>query len=84
MTDNGLIRVKREGASRARRLASFMTSAEDKARMLAFADELDAQADALAAAAAEPPPTSVTQEQVQVQQGPPAREDEHEKNEKKK
>ena len=84
MTDDGLIRVKREGAKRARRLANFITAAEDKARMLAFADELEAQADALEAAAAEPPgpvvtQRQVTQQQVQVQQGPPASEDEKKK-----
>lgn len=49
MRNAGLIRVKREGAARARRLAAMVTSLEDKARMLAFADELDAQADALEA-----------------------------------
>jgi hypothetical protein len=74
MTSAGQIRVKREGAERARRLADFITSEEDKARMLAFADELDAQADALEAAGEQPAP--VTQEQVQVQQGPPASKDE--------
>ena len=49
MSSNGLIRVKREGAQRARRMASFMTAAEDKARMFAYADELDAHADVLEA-----------------------------------
>ncbi len=86
MTDDGLIRVKREGAERARRLASYITSAEDKARMLAFADELDAQADALEAAPQESPTPvpqqQVTQQQVQVQQGPPAEDEKSKKDEK--
>lgn len=73
MSSNGLIRVKREGAQRARRMASFMTAAEDKARMFAYADELDAQADALEATEEAPLPVV---EQVQVQQGPPAKDDE--------
>ena len=57
MPNIGLIRVKRDGADRARRLAAMATSAEDKARMLAFADDLDAQADALEEAEQGPPPT---------------------------
>jgi hypothetical protein len=47
MANRGLIRVKREGAQRARRLAMSVTSPSDRRGMLAFADELDAQADAL-------------------------------------
>lgn len=42
-----LIRVKREGANRSRRLAAGITSNRDRVRLLAYADELDAQADAL-------------------------------------
>ncbi|HLG46112.1 MAG TPA: hypothetical protein VKY24_07725 [Reyranella sp.] len=47
MRNAGQVRVKREGAERARRLARMMTTLDDKARLLAFAEELDAQADAL-------------------------------------
>lgn len=59
-----LLRVKREGAERSRRLAKTLTSHEDQARLLAFADELDAQADALQEAAQVPPPSD-TQEQTE-------------------
>ena len=69
MSSNGLIRVKREGAQRARRMASFMTAAEDKARMFAYADELDALE------ATEEAPSPVV-DQVQVQQAPPTKDDE--------
>ena len=77
MMGDGLVRVKREGAKRARRLASYITSAQDKARMLAFAEELEAQADALEAEGK--PRAPVTQQQVQVQQGPPASKDDEKK-----
>jgi hypothetical protein len=42
------IQVKREGARRARRLAWGITDELVRERMLAFADELEAEADALA------------------------------------
>jgi hypothetical protein len=41
------IRTKRESAIRARRLAVEISSAADQARALAFAAELEAQADVL-------------------------------------
>jgi hypothetical protein len=41
------IRVKRESADRARRLAKGIVNPADNARLLAFADELTEQADAL-------------------------------------
>lgn len=42
------IRAKREGACRARRLAWSVTDEGIRERMLAFAKELEAEADALA------------------------------------
>jgi hypothetical protein len=42
------IRAKREGARRARRLASGVTDPVIRERMLSFAEELEAEADALA------------------------------------
>lgn len=68
------IRMKREAADRARRLAAQFWSAEDRDRALAFAEEVDAQADELERAFSddgEPQPApKVVQVQVQVQQGP--------------
>lgn len=77
MDDRGQIKAKREAAARARRLATHMTAAEDRERALAFARDLEAEADALARgqAATAPPRGNVTQIQMQVQQGPPAKKD---------
>jgi hypothetical protein len=75
MPNMGLIRTKRDGADRARRLAAMATSADERARMLAFADELDAQADALEGVVQGPPPSTVTRVQVQ----PPPLDDNGEK-----
>ena len=70
------IRMKLEGAARARRLAMAITSDTDRRNVITFAEELEAQAEELERALALPPPQTV-QSQVQVQQGPPA-EDEDE------
>jgi hypothetical protein len=45
--NTGSIKAKRESAARARRLARGLANPEDNARLLAFADELSEQADAL-------------------------------------
>jgi alkanesulfonate monooxygenase SsuD/methylene tetrahydromethanopterin reductase-like flavin-dependent oxidoreductase (luciferase family) len=80
MDDRGQIKAKREAAARARRLAAHMTAAQDRERALAFARDLDAEADALERGLAlkSPPGANVTQMQMQVQQGPPAKKDESE------
>jgi len=74
MSDQGQVRAKREAAARARRLAAHFSSDEDRAQALAFADDLDREANALES---ETPPAAVgpvrTQIQMQVQQGPPAK-----------
>jgi hypothetical protein len=75
--DEGQIAAKREAAARARRLSGEFAAAEDRARMLAFADELDAQADALERTSLAVP--QVTQTQMQMQQGPPAKDDDKSK-----
>jgi hypothetical protein len=69
--DEGQIAAKREAAARARRLSGELAATQDRARLLAFADELDAQADALERASR--PVPQVTQTQMQMQQGPPAK-----------
>jgi alkanesulfonate monooxygenase SsuD/methylene tetrahydromethanopterin reductase-like flavin-dependent oxidoreductase (luciferase family) len=66
------IRMKREAATRARRLAVSFWSPEDRDRALRFAQELEAQADGLAREAAVPGRPQTTQMQMQVQQGPPS------------
>ena len=75
-SDEGEIKAKREAAARARRLLAEFMRADDRARVLKFVADLEAQADALERklAAASPPPNGrpVTQVQMQVQQGPPA------------
>jgi hypothetical protein len=45
--NTGSIKAKRESAARARRLARGLVNPDDNARLLAFADELNEQADAL-------------------------------------
>jgi hypothetical protein len=67
-----LAREKRDRADRVRRLAFGMTREEDRIRLYAFADELDAQASALERKATgpdvvTPPPTTQVQEQAQQQ-----------------
>jgi len=93
MSDLGQIRAKREAAARARRLALQLTSEEDRTRALAFAAELDAEAAALERAnapdgsSAGPPVVprpGVTQMQMQVQQGPPAQDEEARKDDSDK
>ena len=61
------IRAKRDAAARARRMARELAEPDDRQRLLAIADELDAEADALERAPPDPPPPQVTQAQVQVQ-----------------
>jgi hypothetical protein len=77
------IRMKREAAQRARRLAAQFSSAEDRDRAQAFAEEVDAQADELERAFSDDtglqPAPQVVQTQVQVQQGPPLNDDDSEK-----
>ena len=45
--DAGQILAKRDAAAKARRLAQWFVHPMDRGRVLLFADELDAQADAL-------------------------------------
>ncbi len=71
MDHSGQIATKREAAARARRMALHFTAADDRERALRFAAELEAEADALERQHS-PAPPSVTQMQMQVQQGPPA------------
>lgn len=72
----GQIKAKREAAAKARRLSTQLTQLDDRARLLAFAADLDAQADALERGQAPVPPgPQVTQMQMQVQQGPPTEDD---------
>jgi hypothetical protein len=47
MSKAGRIKAKREAAERARRLARTMTSETYRARLLTYAADLDAEADAL-------------------------------------
>jgi hypothetical protein len=49
------INAKREAAARARRLAPTLTLQADRDRMLAFAGNLDAEADALERSTRAPP-----------------------------
>jgi hypothetical protein len=72
----GQIKANREAAARARRLVHEFVRPDDRERVLKFAAELDAQADALERALAERPAApQVTQTQMQAQQGPPSRDD---------
>jgi hypothetical protein len=66
MADDG-IKAKRDAAAKARRLLPEFHCEDDCVRLLAFAEELESQADALAAEqAARPKPVT----QMQMQQGP--------------
>lgn len=75
MDNSGQIKAKREAAAKARRMAMQFTADDDRERALRYAAELEAEADALER---QPPlaPPQVTQMQMQVQQGPPAADDE--------
>jgi len=74
--DEGQIKAKREAAQRARRLLREFNNEQDRERVLRFAADLEAQAEALEQALrAAPPPPQVTQVQMQMQQGPPAKDD---------
>jgi hypothetical protein len=68
---SGQIMAKREAAARARKLSLEFLSEADRLRVLAFAAELDSQADALEAERAVVQAARVTQTQMQMQQGPP-------------
>jgi hypothetical protein len=72
MYEQGQIRAKREAAAQARRLIPHFTRLDDRARVLDFAQELEAQAAALEQAMATAAP--VTQE-MQQKSGPSANED---------
>lgn len=81
------VRMKREAAARARRLAVSFWSPEDRDRALRFAEELDAQADELEREQTVRPQATQMQMQVQqqVQQGPPSNDkDEPEKGDSRK
>ena len=64
------IRSKRGAAAMARQLAVAFSTEDDRSRILFFADELDAQADALEQhlTSATPPSQATKQTQVQIQQ----------------
>ena len=76
-SDDGQIKSKRDAATRARKLAWGLGTPADRAAILQFAEELDAQADALErqAAALTDPPRVVTQVQMQMQQGQSTKDD---------
>ena len=61
------VEAKREAARRARRLARQFSREDDQRRAMAFAAELEKQADTLERAMR----PQTTQMQMQVQQGPP-------------
>ena len=64
---------KRKAAEQARRMVLALSSEADKARILAFAEELEAQADALEGQPTKgSPPRGVEQPQQQVQQQGPS------------
>ena len=73
--DEGEIKAKREAAARARRLLSGVFDEEMRKRMMAFAADLEAEANALERSIRTPPAARVTQMQMQVQQGPPSQAD---------
>jgi hypothetical protein len=50
MSIHDSIRAKRESAQKARRIARMLSAAKDRDCLLAFADQLDAEAQALATA----------------------------------
>jgi len=63
------VKAKRDAAAQARRLASELSAPEDRARVLRYAAELEAMANALQRQIDGPPHAPrVTQDQVQVQQ----------------
>lgn len=66
----GQIKAKHDAAEKARRLANYLSTDDDKARLRSFADELEADADALERTVARPgtPSDAVAQTQVQMQQ----------------
>jgi hypothetical protein len=67
---NKLAQEKRDTARRARRLARALVTEADRARLTRFAEELDAEADALerAPVAISVPPVPAPNQQVQQQQ----------------
>jgi hypothetical protein len=72
--EKALIRLKRDAAARARRLARQMDYAEDRARALKFAAELDDEANAIARTLGASR-RGVRRPQKQAQQGPPLKGD---------
>jgi hypothetical protein len=67
----GRIQAKREAAGKARRMALELAQSEDRQRVLAYAAELDEQADELERQlAAAPPSRTEIQMQTQQQQAP--------------
>jgi hypothetical protein len=63
------IKTKREAAAQARRMVDALTSDEDQKRVLAFAADLDAQAEVLERSLELPPqaPSGIVQTQTQMQ-----------------
>jgi hypothetical protein len=68
MSSSDEVASKRDSAQRARRLALQLMNEMDRARILAFADQLEAEADALEGGHPQPPPPQVTHVQQQPQQ----------------
>lgn len=70
LSNDKLAREKRETARRARRLAQTLIAEEDRGRLARFADELDAEADALerVPVAISVPPVGAPNQPVQQQQ----------------
>ncbi len=66
----GQIKAKRAAAAQARRIYPHLTNDDDRKRVLAFAAELDAQADELerSVARTEQHPPTTTRTQIQMQQ----------------
>ena len=73
MDNRGEIAAKRDAAARARRLLSGVFDPVTRSRMVAFADALEAEANALERSGQAPAAPRATQTQMQVQQGPPAK-----------
>ena len=77
--DEGQIQAKRDAAARARRLLSGVFDPEMRSRMIEFAAALEAEANVLERSMQKRPPPQVTQMQMQVQQGPPAKDEDDNK-----
>lgn len=68
MAHSDEVAAKRDSARRARRLASQFADPADRARTLAFAEQLEAEAEALEQGLSPPPSPRVTHVQQQPQQ----------------